>query len=559
MYIWQHGGLGDNTASQAKRIPLTMRPKPYLILDRFDYNKPSLTPLLRGMVRYLAKGIELSWKSTQPFEVIRLIGHTDNTGQEKYNVGLGNRRAWVVEIALKKKLKLKRLLDQIRIVVEPSPGASEPTADNSTKEGRERNRRVEVFIITGAAPTVTSFPQPTPIDLRKSAEDAAQRVEDEAEKRRQEQRYNQPVPAPAPGKSISAWLDERLARLPQWLRSRIRDAILKGACTLLETLLGQAVGRLNDQEKDDLRKICLEQAKKPTPRGSAGLGWFIDTRIGTAKTPAGHEILTERAAGGIITKRADLLALVDGARRPDLADPSDHIKLGEQNRHFLRSIKQPAWAAWFLAIDHLRLLHQGMMAGTSRADQFRLIGEALHLIQDSFAPAHVERELRTGDIQNIRIYDPKAPPGNHLFLTDARDAIFIAQPPMMLTAGARKAIAASSEYLKMALMHLRLKQSPLALLGQLAKQTTQDLNAFIARRLWFRFPDLKVGAQGWPVSVLHGSLNNWLVVHGSNLPSLQGPTFDADTRNTVLEFQQSMKLTADGTVGRKTWRKLLLP
>lgn len=49
------------------------------------------------------------------------------------------------------------------------------------------------------------------------------------------------------------------------------------------------------------------------------------------------------------------------------------------------------------------------VASTNRAYQFSLIGEALHLIQDSFAPAHVEREQRTGDILNIRVYDPKPP------------------------------------------------------------------------------------------------------------------------------------------------------
>jgi hypothetical protein len=61
-------------------------------------------------------------------------------------------------------------------------------------------------------------------------------------------------------------------------------------------------------------------------QNSSGLGWFIDTRIGTAKTPAGHEILTEQAARGVITNRADLTALLNGARRPDLANPQDHIK-----------------------------------------------------------------------------------------------------------------------------------------------------------------------------------------------------------------------------------------
>jgi murein L,D-transpeptidase YcbB/YkuD len=30
-------------------------------------------------------------------------------------------------------------------------------------------------------------------------------------------------------------------------------------------------------------------------------------------------------------------------------------------------------------------------------------------------------------------------------------------------------------------------------------------------------------------------------------------------QNAVLEFQKAMRLTADGMVGRQTWKKLLLP
>ena len=291
-------------------------------------------------------------------------------------------------------------------------------------------------------------------------------------------------------------------------------------------------------------------------QASDGLGWFIDTRIGTVKTPAGHEILTERAARGVITNRADLTALIDGARSPDLADPNDHIKLGEQRRHFLRSINQTSLNAWSAAINHLRTLHQSMMAGTSRADQLRFIGEALHLIQDSFAPAHVERDTRSGDILNIRVYDPKAAPGEHVFLTDPRDAVFTARPPKALATEAQKAISCSKEYLQMALGHLQLKQLPFVAAAQ---QTKRDLNAFIGSRLWLRFPDLRVGSQGDAVIELQSWLNGWLAVNAPTLPALRGSTFDSDTRNAVLEFQKAMRLTADGMVGRQTWKKLLLP
>jgi hypothetical protein len=290
------------------------------------------------------------------------------------------------------------------------------------------------------------------------------------------------------------------------------------------------------------------------------LGWFIDTKIGTFKTPAGHEILTKRAARGVVKNTADLTSLIAGVRRPDFADPQDHIKLGEQKRHFLRSIKQPPWTAWFSAIDHLQALHQSMMASTNRTDQFRLIGEALHLIHDSFAPAHVEREPSTGDVLNIRVYDPKAGPNDHAFLTDPRDAIFSAQPPNALAIGAQRAVSCSKEYLQMALRHLQFNQSTLLAPLSLPQQTKWDLHAFISRRLWFRFPDLTLGAQGWPVSVLHGSLNNWLVATSSKLPSLQGSSFASDTRTAVLDFQNATTgLTPTGVVDRQTWKKLLLP
>ena len=75
--------------------------------------------------------------------------------------------------------------------------------------------------------------------------------------------YWRPIPPERKGQSLQNWLDERLARLPQWLGRRIRDAIFNGACAVLESLLGKAVGQLSDKEKDDLRKICLDVAKKP--------------------------------------------------------------------------------------------------------------------------------------------------------------------------------------------------------------------------------------------------------------------------------------------------------
>jgi hypothetical protein len=265
MYIVEPRKFGGYAFGEPTPIKPSPSPKPpylrYFNLDGFEWNKHSLTARLRNSVGYLAKMVESSLSSAQPIKTIHLIGHTDNTGPESYNVGLGNRRAQAVADEL---AKFKALVSRVAIVVDPSPGKAKPVADNRTKEGRAKNRRVEVFVTTAAAVSPTTSPT-RPKDWRKEAEDAARRIEEEAERRRQEQIYNRPVPVLPPGKSISDWLDERLARLPQWLRTKIRDAILKGACALLETLLAQAVGRLSDKEKEDLRKLCLQQAKRPIP------------------------------------------------------------------------------------------------------------------------------------------------------------------------------------------------------------------------------------------------------------------------------------------------------
>jgi len=87
-----------------------------------------------------------------------LCGYTDATGTDSYNVGLAERRAGAVQRYLGEKLgpdfaRLSRI----------GYGNSSPVADNGTKEGRARNRRVEVSIVKpvpagggeGTAPTVS--------------------------------------------------------------------------------------------------------------------------------------------------------------------------------------------------------------------------------------------------------------------------------------------------------------------------------------------------------------------------------------------------------------------
>lgn len=72
--------------------------------------------------------------------IVHVVGHTDSTGADAYNQKLSERRASSVASALTSNgLNSARLLTEGR-------GESEPVADNSTKDGQRRNRRVDIVI-----------------------------------------------------------------------------------------------------------------------------------------------------------------------------------------------------------------------------------------------------------------------------------------------------------------------------------------------------------------------------------------------------------------------------
>ena len=153
------------------RERLGLRPKPpqlaFMTLDHFIWNKATLTPRLMKMVELLAKHIRVSSRSSRPIAYVRLIGHTDNTGSEKYNHELGNRRAQAVKKALEDALKDDILSGRIRVAIsiEESPGSSAGRADNKTALGKALNRRVEVFVgppVEVRLPPPNNWPWPVP-------------------------------------------------------------------------------------------------------------------------------------------------------------------------------------------------------------------------------------------------------------------------------------------------------------------------------------------------------------------------------------------------------------
>lgn len=72
---------------------------------------------------------------------IDIQGHTDSRGPDAWNVLLGEKRAEAVMEYLYKKHHIP--LHRMEVI---SYGSSVPLADNSTREGRAQNRRVEILV-----------------------------------------------------------------------------------------------------------------------------------------------------------------------------------------------------------------------------------------------------------------------------------------------------------------------------------------------------------------------------------------------------------------------------
>lgn len=77
-----------------------------------------------------------------PERKIKVVGHTDSTGPEDYNLSLSLRRAKKTVQEIKNRMPLIR--DRITYM---GKGESKPIASNETEEGRRKNRRVEIIIL----------------------------------------------------------------------------------------------------------------------------------------------------------------------------------------------------------------------------------------------------------------------------------------------------------------------------------------------------------------------------------------------------------------------------
>ncbi len=102
----------------------------------FDFDKSVLKPEGKAKLDDLVSKVK-----DINLEVIIAVGHTDSVGTDAYNQKLSVRRAEAVKAYL-----VSKGIEKNRVYTE-GKGEKQPVADNKTKEGRAKNRRVEIEVV----------------------------------------------------------------------------------------------------------------------------------------------------------------------------------------------------------------------------------------------------------------------------------------------------------------------------------------------------------------------------------------------------------------------------
>ncbi|HEV3007990.1 MAG TPA: OmpA family protein [Burkholderiales bacterium] len=129
-------------AEKPKPKPEPEKPKPvaekvtFAADVLFDFDKAVIKPEGKSKLDDISnkvRGVNL--------EVVIAIGHADSVGSDAYNQRLSVRRAESVKAYL-----VSKGIEPNRVYTE-GKGEKQPVADNKTRDGRAKNRRVEIEVI----------------------------------------------------------------------------------------------------------------------------------------------------------------------------------------------------------------------------------------------------------------------------------------------------------------------------------------------------------------------------------------------------------------------------
>jgi len=143
-YIWskrmQEQKAAMERATAGTGVAVSQTPDNRLKLDipsdvSFDVGRAAIKPNFAPVLNQFATSL-----NQNPVTTVTIIGHTDSTGSDAINNPLSVDRANAARDYL-----VSRGVARTRIATD-GRGSREPVADNNTQQGRDKNRRVEIYV-----------------------------------------------------------------------------------------------------------------------------------------------------------------------------------------------------------------------------------------------------------------------------------------------------------------------------------------------------------------------------------------------------------------------------
>lgn len=143
-YIWskkmQEQKAAMERATAGTGVAVSQTPDNRLKLDipsdvSFDVGRAAIKPNFAPVLNHFATSL-----NQNPVTTVTIIGHTDSTGSDAINNPLSVDRANAARDYL-----VSRGVARTRIATD-GRGSREPVADNNTQQGRDKNRRVEIYV-----------------------------------------------------------------------------------------------------------------------------------------------------------------------------------------------------------------------------------------------------------------------------------------------------------------------------------------------------------------------------------------------------------------------------
>lgn len=143
-YVWskkmQEQKAAMEKATVGTGVAVSQTPDNRLKLDipsdvSFDVGRAAIKPNFAPILNQFATSLNQNTVTT-----VTIIGHTDSTGSDAINNPLSVDRAEAARDYL-----VSRGVARTRIATD-GRGSREPIADNSTQQGRDKNRRVEIYV-----------------------------------------------------------------------------------------------------------------------------------------------------------------------------------------------------------------------------------------------------------------------------------------------------------------------------------------------------------------------------------------------------------------------------